>query len=222
LGLTLPRSTVPPLHLRLRRSALGRAQVGPNPPPQGETRPRRFAETASKLITSPSENIRPGYRDGSGPPSALNDSREFGDVTVMAHILQRTIRENPNKDGFGWREVVRTVEEEKEVRPAEPSERQRKLRRKLTRHGWVMQVTKVVGGKEVKEMKKWSYFELTDYKYLTYAQFGDRVNHASSALVKTGHSKHTIFNIFASTSVNWQLMANGKTSIFSIMHWPFD
>ncbi len=59
-------------------------------------------------------------------------------------------------------------------------------------------------------MKKWSYFELTDYKYLTYKQFGDLVHKAASALVKTGHSKDTIFNIFASTSVNWQLIANGK------------
>lgn len=57
-------------------------------------------------------------------------------------------------------------------------------------------------------MKKWSYFELADYSYLTYRQFGDLVDKASSALVKTGHSKSTIFNIFASTSVHWQLMAN--------------
>lgn len=36
-------------------------------------------------------------------------------VTVLAHLLERTIRLNPDKEGFGTRELIRMVEEEKDV-----------------------------------------------------------------------------------------------------------
>lgn len=60
------------------------------------------------------------------------------------------------------------------------------------------------------ETKKWSYFELGDYQYMTYSELAALVKDAGSALVETGHSKDTIFNIYASTSVHWQVLANGK------------
>jgi len=71
--------------------------------------------------------------------------------------------------------------------------------------------TETVGGKEVKEKKNWQYFELSDYKYMTYNELAKVVKDAASALVETGHSKDTMFNIFASTSVHWQVMANGTS-----------
>ena len=66
-------------------------------------------------------------------------------------------------------------------------------------------------GEEVKEMKKWTYFQLSDYKSMTYGELAELVKDAASGLVETGHNKDTIFNIYASTSVHWQVMANGES-----------
>jgi hypothetical protein len=70
-------------------------------------------------------------------------------------------------------------------------------------------VGQMVGGKEVTEKKTWSYWHLSDYKWWTYKELAAVVKQAGSALVKTGHSKDTIFNIYSSTSPRWQVMANG-------------
>jgi long-chain acyl-CoA synthetase len=53
---------------------------------------------------------------------------------------------------------------------------------------------------------------LSDYKWWTYKEFGAVVKHAASALVATGHSKDTIFNIYGSTSPRWQVLANACAS----------
>lgn len=89
----------------------------------------------------------------------------------------------PNRPLMGWRDVVRMHDEQKEV-------------------------TKKVDGKEVKETKTWQYYELSNYKYLTYNEFEERIQHASSGLVNLGLSNETRFNIYAATAVNWQNMAH--------------
>ncbi len=61
------------------------------------------------------------------------------------------------------------------------------------------EVTKKVEGKDVKEMKTWSYYELSDFKYITYREFEERIQHASSGLANLGLSKNTHFNIYAAT-----------------------
>lgn len=71
---------------------------------------------------------------------------------------------------------------------------------------------KVVDGKKTTEKKKWSYFELSDYKWWTYKQVGDKIHQAGSALRKTGVEKGKVFNIYSSTSPRWQVMANGQSS----------
>lgn len=81
----------------------------------------------------------------------------------------------PNHPIMGWRDVVRMHEEKKEV-------------------------TKKVEGKDVKEMKTWSYYELSDFKYITYREFEERIQHASSGLANLGLSKNTHFNIYAATA----------------------
>ncbi|GAA6006589.1 hypothetical protein JCM11491_003108 [Sporobolomyces phaffii] len=108
-------------------------------------------------------------------------------VTTIPDLLAKSVRVRGDHDAVGWRDVVKVHNEEKEV-------------------------TKTVGGKQVKEKKNWQYFELSDYKYLSYSQLAAVVKDAASALVETGHSKDTMFNIFASTSVHWQVIANACAS----------
>lgn len=88
-------------------------------------------------------------------------------------------------DGFGYRDILDTIKEEKEI-------------------------TKTVGGKEVKEMKTWQYFKLGEYKWWTYDQFAQLVKDAQGGLIKAGCSRNSVFNLYSSTSPRWQVMANGN------------
>ncbi|GAA5931113.1 hypothetical protein JCM1841_000016 [Sporobolomyces salmonicolor] len=108
-------------------------------------------------------------------------------VQVVADLLAHSAKTRPDLPAVGWRDIIKMHEEEKEVK-------------------------KVVGGEETTEKKKWQYYELSDYKYLTYKEMADVVKDAASALRETGHGTETIFNIYASTSVHWQVMANACAS----------
>ncbi|GAA6011180.1 hypothetical protein JCM10207_005529 [Rhodosporidiobolus poonsookiae] len=108
-------------------------------------------------------------------------------VKVIADLVATSVRDRPNQKAVGWRDVVDIHTEEKEI-------------------------TKVVGGKEVKEKKSWQFFELSDYRTMTYAELGKLIKDAASALLETGHSRDTIFNVYSQTGVNWQVMANACAS----------
>ncbi|PWY99700.1 acetyl-CoA synthetase-like protein [Testicularia cyperi] len=121
---------------------------------------------------------RRSYRS---PDKLLERPKE--NINSMADVFLDAKKRFPNRPIMGWRDVVRMHNEEKEV-------------------------TKKVEGKEVKETKKWEYFELSPYKYITYNEFEERIQHASSGLVNLGMSKNTRFNIYAATAINWQNMAH--------------
>ncbi|KAK4056373.1 long-chain fatty acid-CoA ligase [Microbotryomycetes sp. JL221] len=104
-------------------------------------------------------------------------------INVIADILKQSSVKYADQRAVGWRDLVKMHTEKKDVQ-------------------------KKVDGKEVTETKTWQYYELTDYKYMTYKQLYESVKQAGSALVETGHSKDTIFNIYSQTSKNWQIMAN--------------
>ncbi|GAA6008643.1 hypothetical protein JCM10207_007189 [Rhodosporidiobolus poonsookiae] len=106
------------------------------------------------------------------------------DIKVLADVLIHATKEFRDVEALGWRDVIDVVKEDKEVK-------------------------KTVGGKEVTETKTWSYFHLSDYKWWTYQQFSEVVGNVGSALVKVGCQPGSMFNIYASTSPRWQVMANG-------------
>ncbi|GAA5904425.1 hypothetical protein JCM6882_008906 [Rhodosporidiobolus microsporus] len=108
-------------------------------------------------------------------------------VKVLADVLIHATKEFENVEALGWRDVIDIVKEEKEV-------------------------SKTVGGEEVKEKKTWNYFHLSDYNWWTYKQFSDVVADVGSALVKVGCEPGTIFNIYSATSPRWQVLANACAS----------
>lgn len=124
---------------------------------------------------------------------------------MIADLLSSSVRKYPNNKAVCWRDQVRIIEEEKEVTKVRSSPCV-SAALVLTRRA-----LQKVDGEEVKEMKKWTFFEMSDYHSMTYAELGALVKAAGSALVETGHNKKTIFNIYASTSVHWQVMANGES-----------
>ncbi|PWN52643.1 acetyl-CoA synthetase-like protein [Violaceomyces palustris] len=134
-------------------------EIGPNPP-KGEAKVRRAFLCPDKLVERPAEGIN-----------------------TMADVFNHSLKEFPTRPVMGWRDVVRTHVEEKEV-------------------------TRKEGDQEVKEKKTWSYFELSDYKYITYTELNEKVQNASSGLRNLGLSNDTRFNIYSSTCINWQVMAH--------------
>jgi long-chain acyl-CoA synthetase len=128
---------------------LGSAEIGEAK--KGEGRVRRLDITKDALVTQPWAGI---------------------DTTV--DIITYAAKTHGTKKAVGWRDVVDTIEEEKEV-------------------------TKTVGGKEVKEMKKWKYFKLGPYQYYNYVEMQTLISEVARGLVELGMGKEDVFNIFAST-----------------------
>jgi long-chain acyl-CoA synthetase len=112
---------------------------------------RRLAISANKLITQPFEGIDTIY-----------------------DIIQHAAKTHGTRNAFGWRDIVATHEEEKEVK-------------------------KMVDGKEVTEKKKWKYFELSDYKYINFIELKDAISEIARGLVEIGVTSDHIFNLFAQT-----------------------
>lgn len=101
-------------------------------------------------------------------------ARPMDGIDTVYDVLAYADRTYGSKNAVGHREIVDTHVEEKEV-------------------------TKVVGGKEVKEMKKWSYFELSGFKYLTFSELRKNSDAIGRALTDFGLKKGDIFNIYAAT-----------------------
>lgn len=95
-------------------------------------------------------------------------------IDIVPDILDYAARAHGTKDSFGWRDVVRIHEEKKDVK-------------------------KVVGGKEITETKTWNYFELSDYKYLSFVQVKEAAQEVAGGLLKLGVKKEDIINVYAAT-----------------------
>lgn len=111
-------------------------------------------------------------------------------VSTLYDILLYVARTHGTRDALGWRDVIDIHEEKKTIK-------------------------KTVGGKEISEEKVWKYFELSDYKYLSFIDLKNRVDHIANGLVSLGINKGDVFNVYAATSINWQLIAHacGAASI---------
>ncbi|EPE05773.1 long-chain-fatty-acid- ligase [Ophiostoma piceae UAMH 11346] len=79
-------------------------------------------------------------------------------------------------------------------------------------HKEVKQVTKVVDGEVRKVDKEWSFFELSDYSYLTYTEYFTQLCQVGAGLRKLGLNKNDRLHVFASTSPQWIAIAHGCSS----------
>ena len=102
-------------------------------------------------------------------------TQPFEGIDTILDVLNYSARTHGNRDGFGYREVLDIHEEEKEI-------------------------TKVVGGKEVKETKKWKYFELSDYKFYSFLQVKEISLEIAKGLLELGITKEDIINVYAETA----------------------
>ncbi len=95
-------------------------------------------------------------------------------IDTVCDVLDYAARTHGTKDAFGWRDVVDVHEEKKEVK-------------------------KVVDGKETTETKTWKYFQLSDYKYMSFIQVKEAAVEVAGGLLKLDIQKKDIVNIYAAT-----------------------
>ncbi|KAJ7574878.1 hypothetical protein C8J56DRAFT_1017249 [Mycena floridula] len=121
----------------------------------------------------------------------------FAGLETTCDIIQYAARTHGSKNALGWRDIVEVHEEEKQVK-------------------------KMVEGKEVSETKKWKYFQLSDYKYLSFIELKDAISEVSRGLVELGVEKDQVFNIYSQTSLHWQLMSHGCAAISVTIATAYD
>lgn len=101
-------------------------------------------------------------------------TQPFEGIDTVYDVVAYAARTHGTRDAFGTREIVDVIEEEKEV-------------------------TKVVGGKEVVEKKKWKYFQLSDYKYMSYLDVQEAVSEIARAFIDLGITQDDIVNVYSTT-----------------------
>jgi long-chain acyl-CoA synthetase len=95
-------------------------------------------------------------------------------INTVYDVLLYASRTHGTRKAYGYRDVIDIVEEQKEV-------------------------TKTVGGQQVKETKTWKYFHLSDYKYITFLDLKNIASEVSRGLLNLGVQKNDVFNIYAQT-----------------------
>ncbi|KAI8607479.1 hypothetical protein BC830DRAFT_1175280 [Chytriomyces sp. MP71] len=138
-------------------------------------------QRSQKLKDTALPNASPIYRSTKSP-EGLTERPEEGINTVF-DIIQRGWTQFGDREMFGQRNLVRIVEEEKEV------------------------TKKVPGGGEVKEIKKWKYFELSGYSWMTWKQAHETTRAYASGYRALGLKAGDKLTIFADTSRDWMFTA---------------
>lgn len=125
-------------------------------------------------------------------------------------------RRNPiAKDGLYTRPhpdvdtVFRLVKRSAELFPGERCIGSRKL---LQIHEETKKVPKMVDGKKELVDKKWQFFELSDYSFMTYGEYETHLLNLGSGLRKLGVERGDKVHMFASTSPNWLAMSHACSS----------
>jgi len=159
------------------------------PPPPLPTSSLVQASALARLHPAPCPQVGPPVPQGQSRPRRSHKTADKlytapnSETRVLADVLARTIRNKPDGLALGWRDTIKVHREMRDVK-------------------------KVVDGDEVTEQKEWTTYELSDYRFQTYAELGTLVEQVAAGLVKMGHSSATIFNIYGSTSAHWLTIAN--------------
>lgn len=101
-------------------------------------------------------------------------TQPFEGIETVYDVLAYAARTHGTRDSFGYRDVIDIIEEEKEVK-------------------------KFVGGKEVTEVKKWKYFHLSDYKFISFLDVQEAVSEIARAFIDLGITTDDIVNVYSAT-----------------------
>ncbi|KAF3761985.1 acetyl-CoA synthetase-like protein [Cryphonectria parasitica EP155] len=114
-------------------------------------------------------------------------TRPDPEVDTVFRLVKRSAEKYANERCIGTRELIQLHEE-------------------------IKKVPKIIDGKKEMVDKKWQYFELSDYSYITYAEYETYLLNLASGLRKLGVEKGDKVHMFASTSANWLAIAHACSS----------
>lgn len=110
-------------------------------------------------------------------PKAKNGLLECPAPNVRStfDILKRSVEKYGDEPAIGSRKLIEVHKEKKKI-------------------------PKVVDGKTTEVEKEWTYFELSNYSYLTYKEYFQQILQVGAGLKKLGLSPNNRLHIFATTS----------------------
>lgn len=114
----------------------------------------------------------------------LLEQPEDGVATVY-DILRKSKEKFGNAKALGYRKVVRTHDEVKKIK-------------------------RTVDGKEQEEEKKWTYFELSGYHYMTFTEYERATLQVGAGLRKLGMQTSDRLHIFAATRYSIDIKTHPK------------
>ncbi|KAH6681132.1 long-chain-fatty-acid-CoA ligase [Plectosphaerella plurivora] len=122
-------------------------------------------------------------------PSAVPDlhTKPGGTIDTVYELVKQSAAKYGNAKALGSRKLVNTHVETKMIK-------------------------KKVEGEEVEVEKKWTYFELSPYDYISYEQYGQLTLQIGSGLRKLGLVAGDRVHLFAATSAHWLAMSHGAAS----------
>ncbi|KAI5295428.1 long-chain fatty acid-CoA ligase [Ascosphaera acerosa] len=109
------------------------------------------------------------------------------DISTLYENLKYAVRTFGHKRAVGYRKLIKVHYETKKVK-------------------------KVVNGVEQEVDKKWSYFELGPYQWLSYVQYDELVANLGSGLRNVGLDATQKIHLYAPTSMRWLALATAAGS----------
>lgn len=85
-------------------------------------------------------------------------------------------------------------------------------RKLLKTHNEVKKIKKMVDGEEQEVDKKWTYFELSGYEYMSFHDYEKLTLQLGAGYRKLGLEKNDRIHIFAATSAHWLATGHGAAS----------
>ncbi|KAI8905659.1 hypothetical protein DFJ77DRAFT_205715 [Powellomyces hirtus] len=145
----------------------------------------RLGKPRAVEVGQPTSNRSPARRNIKAL-RALHE-RPHPDIHTLFDILAHTCKTNGSKRAMGARKVVRQHTEEKTI-------------------------TKTVAGQPVTEIKKWNFYELSGFSWMTYSDVKEATTRIGAGLRHIGLAPGSKLTLFASTSRDWQLVAHAAWS----------
>lgn len=106
-------------------------------------------------------------------------------VNTLYDLLRYASDKFGNAKAMGSRKIINTHEETKKIK-------------------------KMVDGKQEEVDKKWTYFEMGPYKFISFVEFEKLALKVGAGLKKLGLEPQDRVHLFASTSAQWLTMAHGE------------
>ncbi|KAK0709449.1 hypothetical protein B0T26DRAFT_651965 [Lasiosphaeria miniovina] len=115
-------------------------------------------------------------------------TRPTPDINTTFDLLKKSASTYGNEPAVGTRRLLRTHRETKKV------------------------ISKGLDGETIETDKEWTFFELSDYEYMTYTDYYIMALQVGAGLRKLGLSPKDKVHIFAATSAQWLNMSHACSS----------